>query len=344
MIKVLIVDDSPFVRIALRKLLSSEEDIKVVGEASNGKEAIALAESLKPDVITLDINMPIMDGLTALEHIKRVCPTCKVIMISALTKEGARETIEALNKGAVDFITKPSGFDELFAFKDEIIGKIRAAFQTSQKPKIAPVKRTPIPAEVEKFEITPVVAIGVSTGGPQTLNVILPKLPADFPAPVLIAIHMPDTFTAAFARHLDSICKLPVKEAEEGETIKGGQIYVSRGRIHMTINGSPGRAYVRYVQDERFIYKPSADLLLSTCAQVYEKNTIGVILTGMGNDGSKGIVEVKNRGGTTVAEDPSTAILWAMPENAIKTGCVDYVLPKEQIPDLLVKLVKGVTV
>ncbi len=340
-IRVLIVDDSPFIRVALRKLLSSAEDIEVIGEASNGKEAIRLAKELKPDIITLDINMPIMDGLTALTEIKKVCPECKVLMVSALTKEGARETIEALNRGAVDFITKPTDYNELFAFKDEIINKIRAVYQTGIKRRVV-APEVPKKEIREEFSVPPVVAIGISTGGPQTLTQVLPKLPEDFPSPILIAIHMPDTFTATFAKHLDSICRLTVKEAEEGEVIERGKIYISRGRIHMVIRGTPERAFVNYVQDDAYIYKPSADLLLSSCAKVFAKNTIGVIMTGMGNDGSKGIVEVKKAGGTTIAEDPKTAILWAMPENAIKTGMVDYVVPKEKLPELLIKLTSRV--
>ena len=348
MIKVLVVDDSPFIRLALKKLLSSEGDIEVVGEASNGKDAIKLVQELKPDVITLDVNMPVMDGLTALGEIKKVCPYCKVIMISALTREGARETIEALNKGAIDFITKPTDYQELFNFKGEIIEKIRSAYESDRKreeassavKEFAPPPKKELGEEV--FTSPPIVALGISTGGPQTLNVVLPKLPPDFPSPVVIAIHMPDTFTATFAKHLDSMCKLPVKEAQEGEVIKPGHIYISRGRIHLKLKGTPQRAYVNYVQDDSYVYKPSADLLLSSASQVFGSNTIGVIMTGMGNDGAKGIVEVKNAGGTTVAEDPKTAILWAMPESAIKTGCVDYVVPKEKMAELLIKLVSGV--
>ncbi len=344
MIKVLVVDDSPFIRIALKKLLSSAEDIEVIGEASNGKEAVELVQKLKPDVVTLDVNMPIMDGLTALEKIRKVCPDCKVLMISALTKEGAKETIEALSRGAIDFITKPTDYQELFKFKEEIINKVRAVHQTSKKAYAEPSIRVPIREVRSDFNIPPVVAIGISTGGPQTLNVVLPKLPRSFPSPVLIAIHMPDTFTATFARHLNSICQLPVKEAQEGEVIKGRCIYISKGRIHMILKGTPQRPYVNYTHNDNYVYKPSADLLLSSASEVFGKNTIGVIMTGMGNDGSQGIVAVKRAGGITIAEDPKTAVLWAMPENAIKTGYVDYVVPKEKLADLLIKLTTGTRV
>ncbi len=349
MIRVLIVDDSPFIRLALKKVLSQDGEIEIVGEAGNGREAIRQTERLKPDVITLDINMPVMDGLSALEEIVRICPDCGVLMVSALTKEGAEETMEALSKGAVDFITKPSDYQELFNFGQEIIAKVKAVYGAKRgkeerisEPEVRPEVQEPPGDEVRKqraFSVHPCVAIGISTGGPQTLSRVLPSIPADFPSPVLIAIHMPDTFTATFARHLDALTRLPVKEAEEGEVIEGGRIYISKGRIHMTLTGTKERARVRYIKDDSYIYKPSVDLLFESVAKVYGPDAIGVVMTGMGNDGSKGIVAIKRAGGVTVAEDPATAVLWAMPENAIKTGAIDHVVPKEKIPSLLVELV-----
>ncbi len=344
MIGVLIVDDSPFIRVALRKILSKDPEIEVVGEAGNGKEAIKQAVALKPDVITLDINMPIMDGLSALEEIRELCPDCGVLMVSALTKEGAEETMQALSKGAVDFITKPKDYQELFSFGDEIVAKVKAVFYAKRGRSMARSgpKAPPTGDRLHKpFSRVPIVAIGISTGGPQTLSTILPRFPLDFPSPVLIAIHMPDTFTATFARHLDSICKLPVKEADGGEVIKNGHVYVSRGRIHMLISGVPDRAVVVYRQDDSYIYKPSVDLLFESVARVYGSDSIAVVMTGMGNDGSKGVQAIREAGGITIAEDPSTAILWAMPENAIKTGCIDHVVRKDELPALLVKLLSS---
>ncbi len=347
MIRVLIVDDSPFIRVALRKVMEGDPEIDIVGEAGNGREAIRLTERLKPDVITLDINMPIMDGLTALGEIVRVCPDCGVLMVSALTTEGARETIDALNRGAVDFITKPSDIQELFKFRDEIIAKVKAVYNSKRVPRSEAtfIPREPGSSiETQTFSRVPLIAIGISTGGPQTLSYVLSRLPTNFPSPVVVAIHMPDTFTSTFAKHLDSVSPLPVAEAKEGEVIENGRVYVSKGRIHMTITGNSERSKVKYIQDDSYIYKPSADLLFESVAKVFGKDSIGIVMTGMGNDGSRGICQIKKVGGVTIAEDPSTAVLWAMPENAIKTGMVDHVVSKEKLPDLLMELLRNVPV
>ncbi len=339
-IRVLIVDDSPFIRLALRKILSADPSIEVVGEAIDGDDAIKKVRKLRPDVITLDINMPVMDGLTALPLIKKECPACKVLMISAYTKEGARETIEALERGAVDFITKPAKSDKLLEFKEEIIQKVKAAIQA--KAEVRREVKPPVQKAKRSFRTPPAVAIGISTGGPQTLSKVIPNLPAEFPSPILIAIHMPDTFTASFAEHLDKSSKLKVKEAEEGEVIRGGVVYISRGRINMVVKGSAAQPQVKYVKDDRARFIPSADLLMSSVAEVFGGDSIGVVMTGMGNDGSEGIVDIKKAGGMTIAENPDTAILWAMPKNAIATGYVDFVLDKEEIAPFLVETVLGV--
>ncbi len=340
MIRVLIVDDSPFIRMVLKKILSKDKDIEIVGEAVDGKDALEKVRLTKPDVVTLDINMPLMDGLEALPLILKACPTCRVIMISAYTREGAKETIKALELGAVDFITKPARYEELYDFREQIIEKIKGAAEVGSKPKAerkAPYSR----GRARSFRTPPVVAIGISTGGPQTLSKVLPELPADFPSPILIAIHMPDTFTASFAEHLDRSCKLKVKEAKEGESVEGGTVYISRGRTNMVLKGSNSALRLEYVKDSRVRFVPSADLLMASVAECVGENSIGIVMTGMGNDGSKGIVAIKEAGGTTVAENPDTAVLWAMPQNAIATGCVDFILDKEEIAPFLVETVMG---
>ncbi len=350
MASLLIVDDSMFIRTAVRKVLESCELIDKVYEAGNGQEAVDIITKNKIDVVTLDVEMPVMDGFETLEHIKAKSPSTQVIMISAYTSKGAQETIKALDLGAFDFITKPKNYTDFYKVKEELLMKVKSAILKNKsvldklkalQEKKEPTISTPSPKSPEKFRIlgnNGIVAIGISTGGPQTLGEILPKLPADYPYPIVIAIHMPDTFTKSFADHLNSKCKLQVKEAEEGEVIKKGIVYISRGRTNMVITGNSAMPTVRYHKDDSIIYVPSANLLLSSCAQVIKENTCGIVMTGMGDDGSKGIIDVKKANGITATEDPKSAILWAMPENAIKTGCVDYVLKKDEFPNFLMKV------
>ncbi|GAB6078646.1 chemotaxis-specific protein-glutamate methyltransferase CheB [Hydrogenobaculum acidophilum] len=351
MANVLIVDDSFFIRAAIRKILESSGFAENIYEASNGLEALEILKKQNIDLVTLDVEMPKMNGLETLEHIKRENIATQVIMVSAYTTQGAKETIKALELGAFDFIAKPKNYADFYKVKDELLKKIESAIlkkksildklkALKEEKKIEAKPPQITPSTIRKLGNRGVVAIGISTGGPQTLGEILPKLPSDYPYPITIAIHMPDTFTKSFAEHLNSKCKLNVKEAEENEVLKPGNVYISRGRINMVITGSENMPIVNYVKDNSLIYVPSANLLLSSCAKVFKENTCGIVMTGMGDDGSKGIVDVKKNGGITVAEDPKTAILWAMPENAIKTGCVDFVLKKEEIPTFLLKIAK----
>ncbi len=343
MIRVLVVDDSPFVRAAIKKILADDEDIDVVGEAIDGEDAVEKVRTLKPDVVTLDVNMPVMDGLTALPLILRECPDCRVVMISAYTKDGAKETIKALELGAVDFIAKPESHKRLLEFKEEIIKKIKASYEIGLKPEVK--KKSPEKSPEDfSFSKPPVIAIGISTGGPQTLSAVIPHLPKDFPSPILIAIHMPDTFTASFAEHLDRSAKIKVKEAQRGEKIEGGTVYISKGRTNMVVRSKGSSIEVDYVQDDSVKFVPSADLLMSSVAETVGSDSVGIVMTGMGDDGSRGIVAIKNAGGITVAENPETAVLWAMPKNAIATGCIDFVLDKTEIAPFLIKIVDRVGV
>ncbi|ACG57084.1 response regulator receiver modulated CheB methylesterase [Hydrogenobaculum sp. Y04AAS1] len=351
MANILIVDDSFFIRAAIRKILESSNLVENIYEASNGIEALEILKNQNIDLVTLDVEMPKMNGLETLERIKKENISTQIIMVSAYTTQGAKETIKALELGALDFIAKPKNYADFYKVKDELLRKIENAIlkKKSIADKLKALKEekkieTPPPQipspPIRKLGSKGVVAIGISTGGPQTLGEILPKLPSDYPYPITIAIHMPDTFTKSFAEHLNSKCKLNVKEAEENEVLKPGTVYISRGRINMKITGNDSMPIVNYVKDDSIIYIPSANSLLSSCAKVFKENTCGIVMTGMGDDGSRGIVDVKKNGGITVAEDPKTAILWAMPENAIKTGCVDFVLKKDEIPNFLLKIAK----
>jgi len=352
MANVLVVDDSFFIRAAIKKILESSNLVDNVYEAGNGLEALEILKNQSIDLVTLDVEMPKMNGLETLEKIKQQNISTQVIMVSAYTTQGAKETIKALELGAFDFIAKPKNYADFYKVKDELLKKVENALlkkrNITDKLKALkestvekPIEKPPRPtSSIRKLGDKGVVAIGISTGGPQTLGEVLPKLPADYPYPIVVAIHMPDTFTKSFAEHLDSKCKLNVKEAEENETLKPGTVYISRGRINMVITGSENMPIVNYVKDDSIIYIPSANLLLSSCAKIFKEHTCGIVMTGMGDDGSKGIVDVKKNGGITVAEDPKTAILWAMPENAIKTNCVDFVFKKDEIPDFLVKIAK----
>ncbi len=300
MIKVLVVDDSAFMRRAITSMLQEDPEIKVIGTARDGLEAVQMVQELKPDVVTMDVEMPRMDGITALKEIMQKCPV-PVIMVSSLTTEGAKVTIEALELGAVDFI--PKNLAELSVnivkIKGMLIDKIKTIGKrgiVKRKPVVKPSEpKIEVPKiEMPKTRVTTerkvgIVSIGTSTGGPKALQEIIPKLPKDFPVPVVIAQHMPPNFTKPFAERLDQLSQLSVKEAEEGEPIKPGIVYIAPGRGHMRIKRRGIETYVSISEDkEEFIYRPSVDVLMMSVAECYPGRTLGVILTGMGNDGAKG--------------------------------------------------------
>ncbi|WP_457644274.1 chemotaxis-specific protein-glutamate methyltransferase CheB [Persephonella sp.] len=330
MINIVIVDDSSTVRAALKKILGDEKDIKIVGIASNGAEAVELVEKLRPDVITLDIEMPVMNGLEALEQIKRISPGTKIIMLSSLTEEGAEITFEALKKGADDFITKPSSFMDLFRLKKDLVTKIRSLSSYKRELEPKPLKTSISP----KFDDTPMIGIGASTGGPQVVSEILSGLNKNINAFIVVAIHMPEGFTHTFAKRLNQSSQITVKEGESGEILTESVAYIIKGGKNMVVENYNGKKILKSINKEsRFV--PSIDLLLSSIAHTTKKNSIGVILSGMGNDGSEGVVEIKKYGGYNIAQNPDNCVLPSMPENAIKTGSVDLILDPEKITEFL---------
>ncbi len=328
--RVLIVDDSSTVKAALKKILGEDKDIKILGTASNGLEAVELVEKLKPDVITLDIEMPVMNGLEAIEKIKKISPSTKIIILSSLTEEGADITFEALKKGADDFITKPSSFMDLFRLKEELINKIKSLSHYEMEVDIHPLKEDIKP----DIDDTPFIGIAASTGGPQIVTEILSGINKNIKAYITVAVHMPEGFTKTFAKRLNQSSKITVKEAESGEPIEESVAYIIKGGKNMIVEKFNDTNILKAVNKKsRFI--PSADLLLSSIAEVTKKNSIGIILSGMGNDGSIGVKEIKKHGGFNIAQNPESCVLPSMPENAIKTGSIDLILEPKQIIDFL---------
>jgi len=351
-ITVLVVDDSALMRREISRILESDPRLKVVACARNGRDAVELVKKHEPDVVTMDINMPVLDGVTALQMIMMESPR-PVVMLSSLTQEGAITTFECLELGAVDFVAKPSGTISKDIGKQaaEIIAKVKAAARS--RP--ARLRRTPrsVAREDDRSRrtasgppvhngATRVVAIGVSTGGPKTLMEVIPYLPADLDAAVLIVQHMPEAFTRPFAERINAASAINVKEAAAGDILMPGCGYLARGGKHMVL-AKPARgrgAMVRYVSRPADVpHIPSVDVMMHSVAEVFGPNAIGVLMTGMGADGADGMVRIRQLGGKTIAEDESTCVVFGMPAQAIARGGADFVLPCYEIADKIVELV-----
>ncbi len=351
-IKVLVVDDSPILRKLITQALQADREIQVVGTASNGKEALEAAPRLRPDVITLDIEMPVMDGLTALEHLRRVYPKARVIMFSSLTEKGAKETIKALSLGAFDFVTKPSTrslSESIKKIQEELIPKIKTAAPkvlarpvrpvVSSRPAVQPVtpkRRLPSRPLGGRWEV---VAIGVSTGGPKALAEVIPRLPGQFPVPILIVQHMPPIFTAQLAQRLDQLSALKVVEAQEGNPLVPGKVFIAPGDYHMEVRvrGTAKVVHLHKGPPENSC-RPAVDVLFRSVANVFGGRSVGIILTGMGHDGLAGAKLMKEKGALIVAQDEATSVVYGMPRAIVEAGLADYVLPLGEIPAFLQKI------
>jgi two-component system chemotaxis response regulator CheB len=345
MIKLLIVDDSALMRRQLTTLFQGETDF-MIRQARNGKEALEENRDFQPDVITLDINMPEMDGITALSLIMAERPV-PVVMVSSLTEKGALATFEALNLGAVDYIAKPGGTISLSIgdIKDELVAKVRAAARSKPKGKSSvkglaqrlreerekPVQR---PVAVRRSVAGEgLVVIGVSTGGPRTLEDILPLLPVDYPWPVLVAQHMPAAFTKSFAERLDALCALRVVEVASPHSIEAGTIYIAKGGADMLVVQRAGKlTVIPKPETKEFLWHPSVELLGRSVLEHYDPTrVVAVMLTGMGYDGADAFSQIKKRGGRTIAESEATAVVFGMPAELIERGGASMVLPLEKI-------------
>ncbi|HEX9059818.1 MAG TPA: chemotaxis response regulator protein-glutamate methylesterase [Clostridia bacterium] len=349
--KVLVVDDSIFMRKVISDILNSDMDIEVVGTASNGAEALQMINRLQPSVVTMDIEMPVMDGLSCVRtYLKE--KFVPIVMLSSLTREGANVTIEALEYGAVDFITKPVNVFDLKNedIKQEIIQKVKMASKIKKE-----IKSIKLPEISEKpiynknsgnksTSITHYIAIGTSTGGPKALQSVIPYLPGDIPGPVLIVQHMPAGFTKSLAERLNSMSELVVKEAEEGDILKAGYAYIAPGNYHMLFQkNSDGSVRIKIGNDPpEGGHRPCVNTMMRSLSSTGLKNIIGVIMTGMGGDGSQGIKMLKKENdGFIIAQDEATSVIYGMPKVAVQTGSVDTVVPLGEIASQIMKKIRG---
>ena len=338
-IKVLVVDDSSLVRKIVTDILGQDPDIRVVGTANNGKSAIMMSQELNPDVITMDIEMPVLDGLAALKHIMATNPK-PVIMMSVLTQHGADATFKALELGAVDFIPKPSSLlsvtvDEI---GDQLIKKIKSVAAGRLIKKVSPEPVSKVGKIESKTVSDKIVAIGTSTGGPSALIGIFKAIPEHFPSPVFVVQHMPEGFTAAFAKRLDDSSTLKVKEAEDGDDVLPGHGYVAPGHSHLAIMKNDRTFKIRVFKGGKVSgHMPSIDVLFNSMAENVGSNSIGVIMTGMGRDGAEGLKKIRQIGGYTIAQNEETSVVFGMNRVAVEIGAVNEIVPLGEITSRIVQ-------
>lgn len=341
-VKVLIVDDSSFFRKRLTEIIDADPRLEVVATAANGQEAIDQFQAVRPDVVTMDLEMPVMDGITAMRKIKALRQT-PILMLSTWTTEGAKTTLDALDAGATDFL--PKRFEDLSSDRSEAQKKLcqriyqlasgfHASLETPLQPKVAVVSRK------RDQNLKPsLVAIGTSTGGPIALQKVLTQIPANFPCPILMVQHMPATFTPSFAERLDAQCKIHVKQAEHGEALHPGTAYLAPGGQQMLLKGRPGRFYLHIEDgDPNQTYKPCVDLTFNSIARICPAETLAIILTGMGSDGRDGCQTIKQLGGTIWAQDQQSSTIYGMPMAVAKAGLADKILDVTDIGRQLAEL------
>lgn len=357
-IRVLIVDDSSFMRMAVRGALSKDPDIEVVGVATDGADGVAKAAQLRPDVITMDVEMPVLDGISAVRKIMATTPT-RIIMVSTLTCSGASASFEALEAGAIDYVPKnitdaPGVQDQ---FRTELLRKVKEAAKAAvgKGAAAAPVHVAAAPAPhpqqaAEKISALRntkrirYVGIGASTGGPTAVQEVLSRLPAGFPHSIMVAIHMPQAFTGTYAERLNKKCAIPVKEAADGDILKPGQILLAPGGRHTTLIKRPEGITVRLSppsEHPNYFYVPSVDLMLSSLSEAAGGPVLGVILTGMGNDGMKGMQQLKSKGGVTLVQDELSSTIYGMPRACVEAGIADEVMSLGQIGPAIGQLTNG---
>ncbi|MFH1950161.1 MAG: chemotaxis response regulator protein-glutamate methylesterase [Pseudomonadota bacterium] len=350
-IRVLVADDSALMRVRISEMLNADPEIEVIATARDGMDALEKIMKIRPDVVTLDVEMPRLDGLNTLGYIMSEIPT-PVVMVSAYTQRGAEAAFRSLEYGAVDFVPKPSGTisRDIGRIREDLIAKVKIAAKVDLG-KLEFI--SPRGIEKKRWAGKPgsmvsgkkIVAIGASTGGPRALANLLPKLPPDIAAGVLVVQHMPAGFTRSLADRLDSECLIAVKEAREGDIIEAGQALIAPGDYHMTVE--KGGVDKREAETVSLNHgpplhgvRPSVDIMMQSAARVYGSNVVGVILTGMGSDGVEGMKRIKKFDGRTLAEHESTCVVYGMPKSAIQEGVVDKVVPLSKMADAIMDMLE----
>lgn len=357
-VKVVVIDDSPFMRKSLKIMLESDPEIKVVGTGRDGNDGLEKIRTLKPDLVTLDIEMPGMDGLTALKIIMEQMPV-PVLMVSSLTTESAQATMQAFDLGAVDFISKDLSYvsSNIKYIKDELIEKVKQIAQSRLIQTRFRMRRLAQSSRTGKIQVAPrkkvvtfdsmmlnfhAVVLGVSTGGPQALLKLIPRLPKNFPLGIGIVQHMPPHFTRTLAERLNSMSQVLVKEAEHGESVEQGKILIAPGGKQMTFNHSGPRVTVEISDGPAdTLYKPSADFMMSSAASAFHGPLLGIIMTGMGKDGVEGLKNIRSKGGFVIGQDEESCVVFGMPRAAQEEGLVDSMLSLENISLTLEKLAQA---
>lgn len=341
-LKVLVVDDSAIYRSLVQGCLREIEGVDCVGAAHDGRDAIAKAAELAPDVVLLDVEMPVMNGLQAIPKLRELDPAPGIIMVSSLTTQGADITMEALQSGAFDFVPKPqvkAGEDGFGALRDPLERALAAFCESKSSTRGASAHQPE--AKPGKLPVVDAVVLGVSTGGPSALSELVPAFPAEFPVPILVVQHMPARFTASLADSLDRKSKLRVREASAGEQLEPGMLLIAPGGQHMHVGGRNAEPHVRFSDGEPVnSFRPSVDVLFDSAAEVYGENLLALILTGMGSDGLEGVRKIRNQGGYCLAQDRASCAVYGMPRSVAEAGQADEVLSLDAMASRIMEIVQ----
>ena len=349
MIRVLVVDDSAFMRKAISMMLESDPDVKVIDTARDGLEAIEKIKHLKPDVVTMDVEMPRMDGITALKKIMKENP-CPVLMISSITKEGAQATVEALQAGAVDYIPKQSSYLslEITKIQEELVGKIKAIVRSRSRlfrKSVSPPRHAdePMKQQAVSFRNARLIAIGVSTGGPFALQHVIPALPENLHVPVVVVQHMPPHFTRSLADRLNSLSPIKVVEAENGMRLEAGTVFIAAGGRHMVFQSDRRAGFTIKTPEEPSdtLHRPSVDVTFSSANENFKGQVLATVMTGMGRDGLEGAKAIKKDGGRVVAQDEASCVVYGMPRVIVEAGLADSIVPLDQIAPTIIDAIRS---